>query len=934
MLAQATAAPDFVNYLTYIFSSRSLPPSIQVIESGVLTVRFSAAINLKNYLKKNFKTISKPTLSYIQSSTLLTLQDPTAQIRGIAGTVITEIIQVGGLLQWPELLQELLSMLANQSGNVSPEAQEGAISALAKVCEDNKKLLDREVQGQRPLDVIIPQLLQYTSNPNPKIRVPALKTLKLFIPQKPGALLASLDVYLNRLFQLANDEVTEVRRIICQSFVQLVDTKPELLQPHLDGLVNYILFQQQNQDDPELALDAAEFWLSIGEQEHLRGEMGPYLGKVIPVLLQSMVYSEEDVERLGGEQDDADVEDREEDIRPTFAKSKASRTAAKVSGQDTDVPSGAADTNGSATMQNDDLSEGEIEESEEEEAFGDPEVEWNLRKCSAAALDVFATVYHQTVFETILPYLKENLPHQTWPRREAAVLALGAIADGCMETVAPHLPELVPFLISCLNDEEPVVRQITCWCLGRYSEWASHLEDPAQRSQYFEPMMDGILKRMLDNNKKVQEAAASAFASLEEKSGEQLVPYTEPILRQFIQCFGRYKDANMYTLYDCVQTLAETVGEEMAKPNLVDLLMPVLIGRWNKVTDQSQELFPLLECLGYVAIAYGDHFAAFSQPIFDRCIKIIYDNLQTSMAVANGQLFDEPNKDFLVTSLDLISTIVQAIDPTKSSHLIGRSQPPFFDVLAVCMEDKSNDVRQSSYALLGDCAIRLSSEIRPFLPKIMPILVRQLDLNAIKDEDSASSFNVLNNACWSCGELGAKTDASMSPFSEPLYQGLVTIINTEDVPDSVNENASMALGRLGISCSKELAPHLSNYAEPFLRSMTKIEHTLEKASAFIGFNMVIEKNPQAMEKALGDYFTAMAVWPKRELSMEEYADLRTSFERVRSNGLASSLVNISDKSILGIAWLSSADTRLQRVLVATPACRSKQASDYIFGVVV
>jgi hypothetical protein len=38
-----------------------------------------------------------------------------------------------------------------------------------------------------------------------------------------------------------------------------------------------------------------------------------------------------------------------------------------------------------------------------------------------------------------------------------------------------------PYLISLLDDSEPVVRQITCWSLGRYSAWASHLDDPHEK---------------------------------------------------------------------------------------------------------------------------------------------------------------------------------------------------------------------------------------------------------------------------------------------------------------------------------------------------------------------------------------------------------------------------------------------------------------------
>ncbi|GFF23048.1 importin beta-2 subunit, putative [Aspergillus udagawae] len=871
MLVQATSSPDYVNYITYLFCTPQTPPAVGMDDDTYNLIRFAAAMNLKTKIRVAYNTIPQPSLAYIRSATLTGLRDGNLQVRNSAGSIITELLQQAGLLAWPEVLHELLSLVENASGDVPVLAQEAAMSALAKVCEDNRKVLDRDYEGQRPLDVIIPKLMEFTSSGSPRVRSMALSTIHVFLPSRPQALIASLDLFLSQLFQLASDTDTDVRRMVCQTFAQLVDFAPEKLVPHMEGIVNYIIMQQNNAEDPELALDAAEFWLVAGEQAKLQQPLAPHMPKIVPVLLRSMVYDEDDAIRLSGEGDDAELEDREEDLRPQFAKSKAARLDLSKPGSQANGDT-AADEN-----DDDDLSEGEIEDSE----FGDdPEDEWTLRKCSAAALDVFSNVYHQPLFEIIMPYLTKTLRHEEWPQREAAVLTLGAVADGCMDAVTPHLPELVPYLISLLNDPQPVVRQITCWCLGRYSEWASHLVDPSERARFFEPMMEGILRRMLDGNKKVQEAAASAFASLEEKSDANLIPYCEPILRQFVQCFGKYKDRNMYILYDCVQTLAECVMGELAKPHLVDILMPALIDRYNKVTDQSRELFPLLECLGYIAAAYGDAFAPFAPPLFQRCTKIIYENLQEYIASVNNQAIDEPDKDFLVTSLDLLSAIIQAIDPQKSGELVASSQPRFFDLLCFCMEDPNYEVRQSSYALLGDCAINIFPQLESYIPNIMPTLIKQLDLDLIRDDDRHTGFSVLNNACWSCGEIAVTEKANLAPYADKLYHGLSTIINNEEIIDSVNENAAMALGRLGFCCSDQLASHLAEYAGSFLKSMSKIEFTREKASAFLGFNHVVMKNPQALESCLGDYFQAIATFPTKSLHQEDYRDIQSSFQQV------------------------------------------------------
>ena len=98
--------------------------------------------------------------------------------------------------------------------------------------------------------------------------------------------------------------------------------------------------------------------------------------------------------------------------------------------------------------------------------------DWNLRKCSAAALDVLASVFRNDLLPVLLPILKETLFHQEWEIKESGILALGAIAEGCMTGMIQHLPELIPYLINyCLSDKKALVRSISCWTLSRYSHW-------------------------------------------------------------------------------------------------------------------------------------------------------------------------------------------------------------------------------------------------------------------------------------------------------------------------------------------------------------------------------------------------------------------------------------------------------------------------------
>jgi HEAT repeat protein len=750
---------------------------------------------------------------------------------------------------------------------------------MVKICEDNFRMLTREVNGQRPLNFVLPQLIAATKSPITKVRIGALTAINVFTPRESQAMLNSIDDLLQHLFVLASDESNEVRRQVCRAFVSIVDRRPDKLIPHMSGLVDYIITQQRS-DNEEVSCEAAEFWLTVGEHDTLWQSLEPYLNKIIPLLLEYMVYSGEDIALLGGQSDDEDEEDRAEDIRPAFATKNLTRTVNGEGNMSANAANAGYDK--IAGMEGDELEDGEIDDDDDEDGDENPDERWTVRKCSAAALDVFARDFGGPVFEAILPYLSQNLKAEDWPQREAAVLALGAVSDGCTTAVNPHLPELVPYLISLLDDREPVVRTITCWTLGRYSGWAAKLP-PAEREQFFVPILAGILGKMLDKNKKVQEAGTSAFANLEEEAGKVLEPYAAGIIQQFVQCFEKFKDRNMYILYDCVQTLAEQLGPSLAQPELVNQLMPALIGRYNAVTDDSREVFPLLECFSYVALALGDAFAPYATPVFTRCVNLIHKNLEQALAVNSNPGLDVPNKDFLITSLDLLSAIIQALEDGKSSELVQASQQPFFELLSFCMDDPTDEVRQSAYALLGDCAKYVFPLLAPSLPSLLPKLVKQLDMDGILDEKIDGGFGVVNNACWSSGEVALQYGKGLEPFVPQLLERFVEIMSNPRLPGGLVENAAIALGRLGQENSEQMASSLPTYAEQFLIAMQDIEPTEEKASALKGFGMIVTQSPQAIENVLLDFFVTIAGYEEMNLRSPIKQELHSVFQHVSHN---------------------------------------------------
>lgn len=138
-----------------------------------------------------------------------------------------------------------------------------------------------------------------------------------------------------------------------------------------------------------------------------------------------------------------------------------------------------------------------------------------------------------------------------------------------------------------------------------------------------------------------------------------MIPYLKPILETFVAAFRKYQSKNLLILYDAIGTLADSVGPHLSKAEYIEILMPPLIERWQILTDDDKDLFPLLECLSSIATALQLGFLPYCEPVFIRCITLVKRTLETN----NMDLIID--KDFMIVALDLLSGLTEGLGKTK-----------------------------------------------------------------------------------------------------------------------------------------------------------------------------------------------------------------------------------------------------------------------------
>ncbi|KAG6408037.1 hypothetical protein SASPL_131039 [Salvia splendens] len=358
--------------------------------------------------------------------------------------------EIGGVAEWPELLHALVKCLDSNDVN----HMEGAMDALSKICEDVPQVLDSDISAlsERPINAFIPRFLQLFQSPHATLRKLALGSVNQYVMLMPTVLHVSMDKYLQGLFLLANDPTPEVRKLVCAAFVQLIEVRSAALEPHLRNVTEYMLVVNKDQDD-EVALEACEFWSAYCEAELPPENLQEFLPRLLPILLSHMAYSDDD-ESIVEAEEDGSLPDREQDLKPRF---HASRFHGSEDVEDEIITIKkwklllkrlvSHNRNSRATLW------GAITAYESfmlrvrtMNVDDDIVNVWNLRKCSAAALDFLSNVFGDRILPTLMPIVQAKLSatgDEAWKDREAAVLALGAIGEGCINGLYPHLSEVI-----------------------------------------------------------------------------------------------------------------------------------------------------------------------------------------------------------------------------------------------------------------------------------------------------------------------------------------------------------------------------------------------------------------------------------------------------------------------------------------------------------
>ncbi|OAE28961.1 hypothetical protein AXG93_2960s1400 [Marchantia polymorpha subsp. ruderalis] len=221
-------------------------------------------------------------------------------------------------------------------------------------------------------------------------------------------------------------------------------------------------------------------------------------------------------------------------------------------------------------------------------------------RAAAEVLDTMAmSLPKKHVFPPILQFAVNNFqnPDPNW--REAAVMSLGVISEGCYEVMKSKLVGVLTLVLEALKDSEQLVRGAASFALGQFAE---HLQP--EIVEHYERVLPCIFTVLSDPVPEVQEKAYYALAAFCENLKEEILPYLGQLMERLLEALQSHRR-------DLQETCMSAIGSAAAaaESSFIPYTERVLQILQNFMISTKDEDLPVraraTELVGIVGLAVG-----------------------------------------------------------------------------------------------------------------------------------------------------------------------------------------------------------------------------------------------------------------------------------------------------------------------------------------
>jgi hypothetical protein len=293
-------------------------------------------------------------------------------------------------------------------------------------------------------------------------------------------------------------------------------------------------------------------------------------------------------------------------------------------------------------------------------------------------------------------------------------------------------------------------------------------------NEMFKDYLSETLRRFLDNEVIVQEAACTAFTTMIQTKKEKLEPYLLDIFKIITSVFDIYQGTSLLTLYDIISLLTEYFEDHFKNNILIEELVKCVVKKWYSIlqTEDYKNISPIFDIVCSL-LKVSTMMTECVNDFLTGALRLLETNI-TNFNKAGGDV-SVIDREIVSKSMDLLSILCQTngaiISMSQNKELIVNYTFKIID-----MGDYY--IRHYAIALIGDICNMEPELIKPRVQLTMDMLLVNLELPISKlDTLEVEKLSVCNNSSWTIGLLANNLPQDVKSYIEPVMKSLIKILS-------------------------------------------------------------------------------------------------------------------------------------------------------------
>jgi transportin-1 len=572
----------------------------------------------------------------------------------------------------------------------------------------------------------------------------------------------------------------KIKAKISKCYYTISQIDKDFVYQYSEKLFSFFIknFSDQNYEQSYIASQYFLYIISKDEIFLLNNEIKKNLKNNLPKLLQlilkNMILSDKDINYLDTKFQNEFAIPTPNNITPSASGSEGTGSGTNSNG--TNSNSNSNSNNGSGNGSSNSNSNGSF--STEGSSTNDYNPDSTLRKCCSRFLDDISFIFPQDTFKIIRPSLDHEMQSRDDLVKERSILAFGAVAQGCSNQVISHLNNVIPFLIRELQHRDKFVRAITCWTLSRYTKFILIDNYNENREKLFKEFLIEILKKMLDKEHMVREAAMITFQKIITCNPNSVEPYLFDVLRVITSIFFTYTGNNLISVYYILNLLMENYREIFQNQNFVDEIVECLVQKWDELVKNYdlltlpfffEVIISLIRVRGYFRVEICKYFLT-------GCLKIIEINVNEMRN--NNYSIINVDKEVLIKSINMITALSQNFPSYIKSSSFEKNIIGFlFEILKL----KDINIQNHVIVLFGFLMKADSEILKNDCVKLLQILIPHIEFISNKKDLDNDKFSLCDYSSWTIGLIAKYYPKEINNLIDKFFEQLKENISFQKV---------------------------------------------------------------------------------------------------------------------------------------------------------